>query len=325
VQGALDRLRPTPAQCSAKRALAAAEAVLAVHVRPRALGRARTVLLALYEATYTLIQERSQSAQASSYTFFTVLDVLPVATALSTATCERATADLRTAGLITTWSSWTDTEFFHHGTGTAMLRRVKQGVWLTVNLNPCSGQPLVSRTHELPLESPRNLALDRRTGRTAWRAKQELRASEHQKNHVRCIYSILEWALPKKLNQETVNGSDALSCAELLARAATPQDLIWNLEAVFTVRAQDRARSIEVAGKALARLYRDEHSVQQYFGLLWRAVKAQEQGRRTFEQLQGVLVGVIADMGELEIRRPGAWLRARLMSFGWLDAPPSSA
>ena len=70
---------------------------------------------------------------------------------------------------------------------------------------------------------------------------------------------------------------------------------------------------------ALAKLFRDEHSERHYFRLLWRVVQTQYSGQAVLGQLQHLMVQVLADLQELNIKRPGAWLRSRLKAFGWLD------
>ena len=216
-------------------AMQAAEGILVSKIRPRAQKRARTVLRGIYEATYALIKARGQLSSANTYTFFTVLDVLPAAVNLSAATCERATADLREAGLIATWTSWTTAGFLSHQTGEVIQQRIKQGVWLTVSLKPREGHKAVTLTQELPKESPRDLAADRRAGNTAWQIRQEVRESISPEEGNISIYSLLKWSLPKNTHQNTVKLSDSLT--SLFSPQERPEDLIWNLSALMTVAA----------------------------------------------------------------------------------------
>ena len=304
-------------------ALEAAEVIISATIRPRARERAHQVLRAIYQATYTLICHRQQLLTASSYTFFTVLDVLPAVTGLSAATCERATKDLRGAGLIATWSSWTDARFFDPATKQYVTRRTKQGVWLTACLKPRLGHRAITLTDELPDEAPRDLAADRKAGNTAWQLRkeaEEVRASVSYEKESVDIYSLLRWSLPKSFKTNCVKESDALTWpGELFNRAEQPQDVVWNLSVITSVHPQHRREVIEAAGVALARIFRDRHSEKQYFRLLWRASDAQYSGQPAFEQLQLLMGQVLSDMAELDVRRPGAWLRRKLRDFGWLD------
>ena len=304
-------------------ALEAAEVIISVNIRPRARERARVVLRAIYQAIYTLIAHRQQLLTASSYTFFTVLDVLPAVTGLSAATCERATRDLRGAGLIATWSSWTDAKFFDAETRQMLTQRTKQGVWLTACLKPRPGYCAITLTHELPDEAPRDLAADRKSGDTAWQLSKEakeMRASVSYKKESADIYSLLHWSLPKSFKTNCVKETDALTWpGELFDRAEQPHDVVWNLSVIISVHPQHRREVIEAAGVALARIFRDRHSEKQYFRLLWRASDAQYSGQPAFEQLQLLMGQVLSDMAELDVRRPGAWLRRKLRDFGWLD------
>lgn len=292
-------------------------------LRADRLRRNLTVYRVLLDATYRLIAERGQAAtHITSYTWFTVLDLLPIATGFSVATCERATADLRTCGLIATRSDWTTTTFLT-AEGTATETRAKTGVWLCVLLQPRPDEPerrAYIRRHEVP-EGPRDLNADRKSGRTAWQARkdaqQEVRESSPCKNREVGITSLLQWALKIETQKKSVK-RDSLTLQ--LQAAGTPKDLVWSLRALMSEHPQRRAETIQAAAEALTTLFRDQQSTKHYYRILWRATTAEFEGRAAFAALESAMCRTVDAMRETQLRNPGGYLTKLLRESGWLDA-----
>lgn len=204
LEAAMERVRhPRPGTPAARavEAVERARPIIETHIRRRdARHNALMVLRALTQAAYALIELRGQSWQhATTYTFFTVLDLLPVVTGLSSDQCERATRRLQDLGLIHKSSgalptrrrfttkntqgkkverkmyrggTWTTTTFLNAETGERTEAHVCAGTWVAVVLRPSPGLTARVISHELP-PCPRNLTADRKQGRTAWQAQQE--------------------------------------------------------------------------------------------------------------------------------------------------------
>ncbi len=319
-------------QANVERVMAAAEQTIVSAIRPRARERARAVYRALVEATFELIQQRKQLAHLTSYTFFTVLDVLPVATNLGTATCERAVDDLRSCGLISTRRVYQSAEFLDRTTGEVITRSACIGVWLTVLLKAVApGLRARVMQEELPLEAPRDLAADRKRGHTGYALKvqhqeeQALKAREATSPEVRESVSpqggnvkvnpLLQWSLPRT-NPESLVTSDSLTSA------TQPAEVVWALGAILSDHPQRRRDLIEQAGQRLAILFRDRHSARAYYRLLWCAVEAEFQGIPAFFSLQNAMQRVLVAMREVPVRSPGALLLHELgdQGCGWLAA-----
>lgn len=315
-----------------ERVMAAAEETITSAVRPRARARARAVYRALVEATFELIQQRNQLAHLTSYTYFTVLDVLPVATNLGTATCERAIDDLRSCGLISTRRVYQPAEFLDQTTGEVITRSTCIGVWLTVLLKAVApGLRARVMQEELPIESPRDLAADRKRGHTGYALKiqhqeeQALKAEEALSPEVRESVSpqggnfksnpLLQWSLPKT-NVESLVTSDSLTSA------TQPAEVVWALGAILSEHPQRRRDLIEQAGQRLSILFRDRHSAKAYYRLLWCAVNAEFRGIPAFFSLQNAMQRVLIAMQEVPVRSPGALLLHELgdQGCGWLAA-----
>ncbi|MDP9766142.1 hypothetical protein [Deinococcus enclensis] len=292
-------------------------------IRADRIERNLTVYSVLLEATYRLIAERGQkAAHITSYTWFTVLDLLPIATGYSAATCERATADLRACGLIATRSDWTTTTFLNEE-GKAKEVRAKTGVWLCVLLQPRPEQPerrAYIRRHEVPA-GPRNLDADRKAGRTAWQARKdvqsEVRESSPCQDRTVGITALLQWSVKSEPKQ--ISGKkDALTSQ--LATAETPKDLVWSLRTVMSEHPQRRAEVIEGAAAALARLFNDRAFERHYCRILWRAVGAEFEGQAAFASLETSMCRTLDAMQEIKLRKPGSYLMSLLADSGWLDA-----
>ncbi len=316
-----------------------------------------TVLRALYEAAYTLIETRGHSALATTYTFFTVLDLLPAVTRLSSDQCERATRRLQDLGLIhkTTGGmptgqvrtvrdkagqersrktyrggTWTTTPFTHPETGEKHQVPVCAGTWVDVLLRPAPGLKARVRLHELP-ECPRDLTADRKTGRTAWqmvkdacaKASSKVRESLALTGTKFDIALLLTWTLPKDSFSSSVMAVDTRTSTPslaALAAATTPQEMVYSLGAIVGEHPQHRREAIQAAGKALARIFRDEQSVRHYYRVLWRATAAEFQGLPAYAQLQAAMTRTLVSMRELPLRRPGAYLLGQLREAGWIEA-----
>lgn len=296
-----------------------------IYLRADRMARNLAVLRALVEGAYTLIEVRGQQGEhVTSYTYFTVLDMLPVVTGFSPATCERATADLRAAGYLATWSDWTTTEFLDKDTGELRETRARTGVWVCINLRP----DLIPRATIFPAELPRDesgkpvpqrdLTADRRVGRTAYQARKEVRESISLQEGKVCINHLIQWALGNT-NSRTPVGKDALTSASL-AHAATPQELVWSLQAVLSEHPQRRGEIVEQAARTLARLFRDDHSRAHYCRVLWRAIEAEFKGLPAFRQLEAAMLRTLITMQEIDLQRPGAYLMRQLEQAGWLDS-----
>lgn len=323
--------KPHVHQAQIESALALAEYRITTQIRPRARHRARLVYHALVEATYTLMHARQHNAQVTtSYCWFTVLDVLPLATKLSTATCERATHDLREIGLLATWSDWATAEFLNRETGEVFETRARTGVWVCVLLKPREG--LRARIHpaELPrddqgqLLSQRDLNADRKAGHTAHQLKQEVRESiTHHVGKVN-IQSLLYWSLPKTnlkslVTRDSLTSQPMTNLAEFMVKAG-PRELVEVLSALRTEVPQRRRDAVQAAGTALARVFNDQQSVRHYYRVLWRALQADLQGLRGLDTLQTEMRRVLIDMKELPIAHPGALLTSRLKESDWWNA-----
>lgn len=296
--------------------LAAAEAILAAHVRPRAQARARLVYRALVQAAYTLIHARRQSEHTTTYTWFTVLDVLPVVTGLSHATCERALGDLRETGLIATRRWYTRDSFLNAETGEASEREVCGGVFLAVVLRPSSTRRAFVHAQEF-LTAPRDLAADRRTGRTAWQCRQETPPEVREPSSLQKeefdVTPLVQWALENcNSSSPDVEGS--------LTSAHTAGDVVWGLSAILSEHPQARGEAIERAAQALVRVFRDPQSMKHYCRLLHRAVQREFTGFPAFQQLQHTLQRVLVDMTETPLHRPGGRVVRELQRAGWWDA-----
>lgn len=328
---ALQAAKPHAHQAQIERALALAEVRITARIRPRARHRARLTYRALVEATYTLIHARRHNAQAiTSYCWFTVLDVLPLATGLSTATCERATRDLRESGLLATWSDWTTTEFLNRETGEVFEKRARTGVWVCVLLTPRDG--LNARIHpaELPrddqgqLITHRDLTADRKAGHTAWQFRQEVRESLTHTVGKHSSQDLLHWSLPKTrqkslVTRDSLTSHPTTDLAEFMMTAG-PRELVEVLSALRTEFPQRRRDAVQAAGTALARVFNDQQSVRHYYRVLWRALQADLQGLRGLDTLQTEMHRVLIDMRELHIKHPGAMLTSRLKESDWWNA-----
>ncbi|MVN87624.1 hypothetical protein GO986_12690 [Deinococcus sp. HMF7620] len=319
-------------QANVERVMVAAEETIVSAIRPRARARARAVYRAAVEATFELIQQRGQLAHLTSYTFFTVLDVLPVSTKLGTATCERAVDDLRSCGLLSTRRVYQPAEFLDKTTGEVITRSTCIGVWLTVLLKAVApGLRARVMQEELPLEAPRDLAADRRRGRTGYALKvqhqeeQALKAQEASLSEVRESVSpqggnfrgnpLLQWSLPR-------NSSESLVTSDSLTSATEPAEVVWALGAILSEHPQRRRDLIEQAGQRLALLFRDRHSARAYYRLLWCAVETEFRGIPAFLGLQNAMQRVLVAMREVPVRSPGALLLHELgdQGCGWLAA-----
>ncbi|MPY68059.1 hypothetical protein F8S09_15490 [Deinococcus sp. SDU3-2] len=295
------------------------------YLRTDRVERNLRVLGALAEAAYTLIGARGQQAgHITSYTYFTVLDVLPIATGLSTASCERATRDLRACGLLATWSDWTTAEFLDRATGEQVRTRARTGVWVCLELRPEAHRRARIFPSELPrdergqLQPARDLEADRRVGRTAWQARKEVRESSPLQRRREGMGYLVQWALSQAECIYSVV-RDSLTSPHL-AHTTSPQELVWSLQAVLSEHPQRRGEVIGEAAQALTRLYRDPGSFPHYCRMLWRASEAEFRGVPAFRQLEAAMLRTLVAMREVNLRRPGAYLLKQLERAGWLES-----
>ena len=351
LEAAMDRIRhprPGTPAAHAVEAVERARPVIETHIRRRdARHNALMVLRALTQAAYALIEMRGQSWQhTTTYTFFTVLDLLPVVTGLSSDQCERATRKLQDLGLIHKSSgalptrtrlttrntqgkaverqvyrggTWTSTTFLNAETGERTEVRVCAGTWVAVVLRPAPGLTARVVAHELP-PCPRDLTADRKRGHTAWQARQEA-ASKVRESLLLTgdrfdIGCLIHWSLPEK-EEKSLATVDART--SLFAGAVTPQELVWSLSRIVSMHPQHRREAVQEGAAALVRLLRDDGWERHYYRVLWRATAAEFRGLPAYAQLASALERTLIASDELGLVRPGAWLRRQLADSGWLD------
>lgn len=291
---------------------------------------------ALAQAAYTLIQLRAQQhAHTTTYTYFTVLDLLPVVTGLSSDQCERATRRLQDLGLIHKTSgalptqkqgarqfqggTWVPTTFLNAATGEQVTTYACAGTWVAVLLRPAPGITARVVSHELP-PCPRDLTTDRKTGRTAWQrlqeAKVKVRESLLLSGDKFDITSLIQWSLPEN-NQKSLGTVDART--SVFEQVQTPQELIWSLSRIASVDPHHRREAVQEGAARLVQLLDDSGWERHYYRLLWRATEAEFRGCPAYAQLAAALQRTLISKEELDLKRPGAWLMHQLRECGWLD------
>ncbi|WP_295815551.1 hypothetical protein [uncultured Deinococcus sp.] len=352
LEATLERIRHPRPGTPAARAVEAVERVrpiIEAHIRRRdARHNALMVMRALTQAVYTLIELRGQSSQhTTTYTFFTVLDLLPVVTGLSSDQCERATRRLQGIGLIHKSSgalptrtrvtardaqgneverqvykggTWTITTFLNAQTGERTEARVCAGTWVAVVLQPAPGLTARVIAHELP-PCPRDLTADRKRGSTAWQAQQEARQEVRESLLLSGdkfdITPLVRWSLPEE-EKKSLGTVD--SRTSLFANATTPQELVWSLSRIVSIHPQHRREAVQEGAAALVKVLRDEGWEKHYYRVLWRATEAEFRGLPAFAQLASALERTLVANEELDLRRPGAWLTRQLRECGWMTA-----
>lgn len=340
LEAAMDRIRrPRPGTPSAwaAEAVERARPVVEAQVKRRdARHNALMVFRALAQAAYTLIQVRAQQhAHTTTYTFFTVLDLLPVVTGLSSDQCERATRRLQDLGLIHKTSgalpsrktgthqyqggTWVPTTFLNAETGEKVTAQACAGTWVAVLLRPAPGIMARVVSHELP-PCPRDLNTDRKTGRTAWQRLQEARNKVRESLLLSGdkfdITPLTQWSLPED-NQKSLGTID--SRTSVLGDAQTPQELVWSLSRIASVHPQRRREAVQEGAARLVQLLDDAGWERHYYRLLWRATEAEFRGCPAYTQLAAALQRTLISKAELGLSRPGAWLMHQLRKCGWLD------
>jgi hypothetical protein len=353
VEAAMERIRHPKAGTPAALAVAATERarpLIEASIRRReARHNALTVMRVLTQAAYTLIQARGQSqAHTTTYTYFTVLDLLPVVTGLSSDQCERATRRLqelglihKSAGAIPTGAvaevldnrgnprqrkvyrggTWTRTSFLNEETGEYTETTACAGSWVAVLLHPAEGRTARVIAHELP-PCPRDLTADRKAGRTAWQAQQEaktkVRESRSLTGNQFDITPLVNWSLPKKENSKLLGTVD--SRTSVFEDALTPQDLVWSLSRIVSTHPQGRREAVQEGAARLVSLLHDPGWERHYYRILWRATEAEFRGVPAYAQLASALERTLIAGTELHLVRPGAWLTRQLNDCGWMDA-----
>lgn len=349
IDAALDRIRrPRPGTPAARAVEAVERARPFVEARIKrrdARYNALMVLRALMQAAYTLIEQRGQSQEhTTTYTFFTVLDLLPVVTRLSSDQCERATRKLQEIGLIHKSSgaiplggqertaesggprmyrggTWTTTSFLDAETGKYTEVRACAGTWVAVLLRPAPGLTARVIAHELPA-CPRDLTADRKRGRTAWQlhqeARQEVRESLLLTGDRFEVSSLLTWSLPEREDIKSLGTFD--SRTSLFADAATPQELVWSLSRIVSTHPQHRREAVQEGAARLVCLLDDAGWERHYYRILWRATEAEFRGMPAYAQLAHALERTLVASRELHLARPGAWLNRQLTDCGWMSA-----
>lgn len=340
LEAAMDRIRHPRPGTPAAWAVSAVERVqpiIETHVRRRdARHNALMVYRALAQAAYTLIQARTQQhAHTTTYTFFTVLDLLPVVTGLSSDQCERATRRLQDLGLIHKTSgalptqqqgtrqyqggTWVSTTFLNAETGEKVTTKACAGTWVAVLLRPAPGVAARVISHELP-PCPRDLTSDRKAGRTAWQYLQEAKAKVRESILLSGdkfdITLLLQWSLPEN-NQKSLDTIDPRT--SIFRQARTPQELIWSLSRIASVHPHHRREAVREGAARLVALLDDTGWEKHYYRLLWRATTAEFQGCPAYAQLAAALQRTLISKAELSLERPGAWLTHQLRECGWMD------
>ncbi len=340
LEAAMDRVRRprpgTPAAWAVE-AVERARSSIETHVRRRdARHNTLMVYRALAQAAYTLIQIRSQQhAHTTTYTYFTVMDLLPAVTGLSSDQCERATRRLQDLGLIHKTSgalptrqqgarhyqggTWVPTTFLNAETGEKITTKACAGTWVAVVLRPAPGLTARVISHELP-PCPRDLTTDRKTGRTAWQflqeAKTKVRESFLLSGDKFDITPLLQWSLPEH-NQKSLGTVD--SRTSLFGETRTPQDLVWSLSRIASVHPHHRREAVQEGAARLVTLLSDTGWERHYYRVLWRATEAEFRGVPAYAQLAAALQRTLVSTAELNLNRPGAWLMHQLRECGWLD------
>ncbi|WP_456833545.1 hypothetical protein [Deinococcus sp. UYEF24] len=343
--------RPRPGSPAAQAILAVERArpTIEASIRRRdARDNVLTVYRALVQAAYTLIEVRGQSTRATAYTYFTVVDLLPTVTDLSSDQCERATRKLQDLGLIHKTSggiptgyngsiagcaasansqqryrggTWITTTFLDPQTGKQRSARVCAGTWIEVLLRPAEGRTARVVSHLLP-PCPRDLTADREAGRTAWQvlqqAKGEVRESKTPTGNQFDITPLLEWSLPKKTNSKLLGIKDSRTSP--FADIPAQRDLIWALGRIVTVHPRCRRAAVQEAAARLVHLLNDPGWERHYYWILWRATEAESRGVAAYAQLANTLNRTLIAAQELDLARPGAWLTAQLKDCGWMDS-----
>jgi len=348
ITAALDRARKSRLSLPitwALEGLKRAHVILEEHIRRRdARHNAEVVLLALLQAAYTMIHQQGQNhVHTTSYTFFTVLELLPVVTGLSSDQCERATRRLQTLGLIHkssgaipvpghqngpggrarayTGGTWMPTTFMDAETGQATQVTACAGTWIAVLLRPLPGRKARVIAHELP-PCPRDLSADRLAGRTAWRickeAGTEVRESISPTRDNMNVAPMLVWSLPQLKVDMGLDIQD--SRTSMFSDAKTPQELVWSLSRIVAAHPRHRRAVIQEGTVRLVTLLNDTGWEKHYYRILWRATEAEFSGLRAYNQLAYALERTLIAERELSLRRPGAWLTQQLRHTGWLDA-----
>jgi hypothetical protein len=310
----------------------------AAHRRKDARHNLLLVYRALTQAAYALITLRSQQLEhTTTYTYFTVLDLLPVITGLSSDQCERATRKLQTLGLIHKSSgaiprgrgpgrryvggTWTPTRLLNAETGEITQTLACAGSWVAVVLQPIAGRTARVIAHELP-PCPRDLDADRHSGRTAWQAQQEakqkVRESISLTGNGLDVAPLLAWSVPEEDNLYISGILD--SRTSIFEDVLTPQQLVWSLSRIVSMHPQGRREAVQEGADRLVTLLSDRGWERHYYRVLWRATEAEFRGIPAYAQLAYALERTLVAGWELPLRRPGAWLMRQLRDCGWLDA-----
>lgn len=150
----------------------------------------------------------------------------------------------------------------------------------------------------------RDLEADRRAGRTAY---QTLQQSITQKQ-LDWYLVLRDWAVSPGNTQ-----SSPVVAVDCCMRLNTVQDVVCNLHLIATCHTTKRAALIGMLGACLARALGDLQSRRWYCGLLWRAWRAELEGRAAIQGLGAQLARLGADQVEwVGLRSPGAVLVKRL-------------
>jgi len=336
IEAALEQVRrPQPGSPAAwaEEATERVRPLIETHVRRRdARHNLLTVYRALAQAAYTLIQMRGQSVHTTTSTFFTVVDLLPVVTGLSSDQCERSTRRLQDLGLIHKSSgavptrrhgvrsyeggTWVPTTFKDAATGERVTRRVCAGTWVAVLLRPGPGRVARVICHELP-PCPRDLTGDRRSGRTAWQmrqeAKSEVRESIPRPGGQWDISPLIQWSVQTQPRT-------SLGKKESRTSGSSPWAWVWGLDEVARVHPRQRQAAVRDGAARLVQALDDAGREMHYHRMLWRAIWAEYRGVRAFGPLIAAVQRTLIAKAETGLRSPGAWLMRLLRECGWVDA-----
>ena len=340
IEAAIEQIRRPKPGTPAAHAVAAVERVrplLEERIKRRdARHNALMVYRALAQAAYALIDLRGQQCDhTTTYTFFTVLDLLPVVTGLSSDQCERATRRLQDLRMIHKTSgalpvqrrgtrqyeggTWVPSTFLNAETGEKVTTSACAGTWVAVLLRPSPGLTARVISHELP-PCPRDLNADRQRGRTAWQLLQEtkhkVRESLLLSGDKFDISYLIQWSLPVS-EHKSMGTVD--SRTSVFAEVETPQDLIWSLSRITSTHPHHRREAVQEGAARLVGLLNDTGWERHYYRVLWRATEAEFRGVPAYAQLAAALQRTLIARMELGLSRPGAWLMHLLRECGWVD------
>lgn len=304
-------------------------------IRKDRLERNLKVYKLLAHAAYERLEQlHARLDLATNMMYFTVLDLLPALSGMGHSACEQALADLRACKLIATRRDYQQASFnaeaLDKETGELKSKKVMMnaitGCWVNVALKPGSVR---AKIYTCELEAnPRDLAEDRKVGRTAYQLAKELKAGESSpyKGSSEKISCILIWTLPlEEFNQSSSVVIDSLPFLNTIWNPL--EDIRAAVDAAKNEHPQRRKETIERAAQTIGKWLNDQHtwSIKGYCRMLWRGIQAELKDMPALEKLLAAIERTLIFQRETEgdpkpLRRPGAYLRSLLTQTGWMDA-----